>query len=212
MPNHVEHNVTITGPAEDLAEFVRVSTAGYVVKKGDKEVARSRSLSLVDVAGDEELMDEGRFSFGALTGVPDDYAHNWYDRAIELWGTKWGAYDVENFDSYQPGDESLSFSFNTAWSSPTPYFEVFAERFPTLVLTASFIDEGDCFVGWGLAINGAYQSHELASTDLVGEHPEYPENDTDEAQYEAWLDAHNERETRVRDVLLELAQGAKSLA
>ena len=77
---------------------------------------------------------------------------NWYDWAIHNWGTKWGAYDINNWD----GD---TISFFTAWSVPEPFYEALSEKFPKAEFEVKFADEGGGWCGIYLWREGI--KHEL---------------------------------------------------
>jgi hypothetical protein len=58
---------------------------------------------------------------------------NWYNWAIDNWGTKWGA-----SESYIENGEIV---FETAWSTPLPVIKRLSELFPDLTLKVRFADE-----------------------------------------------------------------------
>jgi hypothetical protein len=191
MPNHVDNHMIITGPKADLDEFLAVSTQGYEIKPGDRAAASARSLSLME----PEVVRVGEFSFGALTGVPDDYAHNWYEVALSTWGTKWDCYDL----AVLVQDNRIMVDFNTAWGPPSEYYKALAERFPRLEVTVTFTDEAYNFVGWAMAKHGHYEEDSLMPQDLECYVP-YPEQKDGESdlhfedrvnEYEiTWGDRH----------------------
>ena len=220
MPNWVETNVSVTGPADSLRAWARKSLEGYFIKEGDPQIAKARSLGYTGARHE----GVGQFTFGALTGVPDDFAHNWYDRAVELWGCKWDVSDVNTGSGFgedagpsdlleavelaiknpaPDGTVTYSLSWTTAWSPAIPYFDALVAAFPDLVVHATYIDEGDNFVGYAIIGKGERIVVDLDSQSLVPR-AEYPESD-DEAELDAYYEAHMERETLVRDRLDELA-------
>ena len=69
---------------------------------------------------------------------------DWYNFCCAKWGTKWNACDV---DLQLTSPTSLSISFNTAWSPPTPVIEAIAEKYPFADITLSFYEEGMGFAG-----------------------------------------------------------------
>jgi hypothetical protein len=72
---------------------------------------------------------------------------NWYNWAVENWGTKWGAYDITDWD-----DNTIS--FYTAWSPPMPVIIELSKRFPKVEFVMKYADEGAGFVGIISFING----------------------------------------------------------
>jgi hypothetical protein len=225
MPNWVETNVSISGPADSLRAWAKKSLEGYVIKEGDPQLASARHLGYTGARTE----GVGQFTFGALTGVPDDFAHNWYDRSVELWGTKWDVSDVNTGSGFgedagpsdllecvesaikdprPDGSVVYSLSWSTAWSPAIPYFDALVAAYPDLVVHATYIDEGDNFVGYAIISADERIVVDLDSESLIPR-AEYPEADddgnVDEAALEAYYEAHMERETLVRDRLEELS-------
>ena len=73
---------------------------------------------------------------------------NWYDWALNNWGTKWGAYDATEWDvtEGENGNATASISYNTAWSPATAFYINASEKFPTLAFDTQYADEGGGFV------------------------------------------------------------------
>jgi hypothetical protein len=81
----------------------------------------------------------------------DKYGHaGWYSWRMENWGTKWGAY---SFHVVIDEPHRYEFCFDTAWSPPTPIFEVMAKQFPNLRFEIAYYDEFGSFAGYGF-LNG----------------------------------------------------------
>ena len=129
MPNWCENEVTITGDTEEqIKEFKEYVSAG-----------------------------EGEFSFEAIVPMPEnvkDTTHNhlgpnsgpnWYDWSIENWGTKWDADDVEVVDE---DEESITYSFDTAWSPPEPICEALRAKFPDLNISWFYRERGIEIAGY----------------------------------------------------------------
>lgn len=57
-------------------------------------------------------------------------ATNWYDWAIEHWGTKWSAYSIGQWQ--REDDYSARIEFTTAWGSCEPVIEALAQEFKSL--------------------------------------------------------------------------------
>jgi hypothetical protein len=71
---------------------------------------------------------------------------DWYEWARRHWGTKWNAYDTS---IVAESDTAIEFTFNTAWSFPTPVFDALAKAFPSLVFECWAFEEGWMFAGEG---------------------------------------------------------------
>ena len=74
---------------------------------------------------------------------------NWYDWNVTNWGTKWdvGVGDEDKYpDTTMEQEEgSVIYSFNTAWSPPTPAITTLSEQYPDLVFHLFYQEE----TGWG---------------------------------------------------------------
>ena len=66
---------------------------------------------------------------------------NWYDWAINNWGTKWNSYG-----NYLDHDTN-SVSFQTAWSLPDPILNKMAAMYPNLSFHLEVVEEGGFFAG-----------------------------------------------------------------
>ncbi len=115
--------VEVKSPVSIVTEKERnAEVAEYERKEASGELSafNSRTFSLT-----EELRDDYIARFGA---------DNWYDWAIENWGTKWGGYDcVKNSDS-----ECV---FLTAWSTPYSAMVKLSEMYPKFTFMISYADE-----------------------------------------------------------------------
>jgi len=70
-------------------------------------------------------------------------ASDWYDWAINNWGTKWNANEIH---ITQCKEENI-LSYQTAWSPPIEFWEKLTEQYPEVEVYTEFVDEGYCFVG-----------------------------------------------------------------
>lgn len=102
---------------------------------------------------DYELRDGKPFGLGITQAASDALiakygTDNWYDWALNNWGTKWGAYDATEWDvtEGENGNATASISYNTAWSPANAFFINASEKFPTLAFDTQYADEGGGFV------------------------------------------------------------------
>ena len=81
-------------------------------------------------------------TFAPLGLDPEIYENGWdYDKAIDVWKTKWGATDVEILNQYD--DELLlELSFETAWSPPTGVYSIMNKNYNIDI--NAFYDEECC--------------------------------------------------------------------
>jgi len=78
--------------------------------------------------------------------MPADQRDNWYSWCCSNWGTKW---DIANaFVSDDVEEDSITFSFDTAWGPPIEAFRFWAQRDGRVTYRLSYIETGMGFVGW----------------------------------------------------------------
>jgi hypothetical protein len=156
MPNHIANILTVKGETEKVQEVMKallnedgnvtfdnflpmpeelrgttsptkvVTQKEYdeAVKKREEQTKKGSSF-LPSLPITEEMQNELLGKYGV---------DNWYDWALENWGTKWGAYD-----GYKISDDSVF--FNTAWSTPFSAMETLSSQFPEVEITVKFADE-----------------------------------------------------------------------
>ena len=85
-------------------------------------------------------------TFAPLELDDEVYENGWeYNKAIEIWKTKWSARDVEILNQYD--DElQLELSFETAWSPPTGVYSIMNKKY-NIDVTAFYDEEGCDFFG-----------------------------------------------------------------
>ena len=149
MPNWCDNTINISGDKKtlkNLKEFV-----GRPIKR--------------EYAGEIQNIENPVFSFyniiaptkdatpimGALSASSGD--EDWYHNQINSWGTKW---DVAGNVSFSESDDSLCYSFDSAWSPPEPVIARLAEIFPTLCIEHKYYEPGCDF--WGIV---TYQKGEV---------------------------------------------------
>ena len=90
------------------------------------------------------------FDFNGILPKPADAElNNYRDWAIECWGTKWNAFDLNR----RVEEDNVWFQFTTAWDFPTPVFEALAAEFPSLIFEGSAYEDSGEFELTG-AFNG----------------------------------------------------------
>lgn len=78
-------------------------------------------------------------------------AVNWYDWAVENWGTKWGDYDGSWTEI---GDETFAYFFYSAWSPPLPAIDALSSKYPAVSMHLRYFDEGWSYHGHASWHNG----------------------------------------------------------
>jgi hypothetical protein len=75
-----------------------------------------------------------------------DQRDNWYDWCCTNWGTKWDITSAFVGDDVE--EDSITFSFDTAWGPPIEAFRSWAERDGRVTYRLSYIETGMMFTGW----------------------------------------------------------------
>jgi len=167
MPNHCFNKVEIhcksKEQAKEIAEFLEseetcfdlnniVPAPNWLITPltgkekswlvTDKKLGEVGELPVEDDSFPEEL---GVAYIFASTGKQDD---RWYDWNIENWGTKWNTYDAELLDI----NESIEYTFNTAWSPPEMAIaalrEIYKEERDGVTITAFYDEPGMQMAGY----------------------------------------------------------------
>ena len=183
MPNWCSNTLTVTGPADEIERFRKESTGVPPQYHRDLSYLTEKEKEVFEV----EKVDEPEIlNFHSLVPIPDEvlefgFSHQYerdengdpkkdesgrsiqkkglcgYDAQVKLWGTKWGACEVQetNSDSctnYTPptekdSDEWVSYQFDTAWSPPEKWLVAVSPLFPECVFTMTYMEEGCDFQG-----------------------------------------------------------------
>ena len=116
MPNHVDNRLTITGDKTELIRFVSATYEGNNDYNFNKLVPLDPRASKVvrweKADGTEEV-------FGAFSSKEDGF--DGYQNAIDVWGTKWGAYDIQAGGAWneildKEDYHDITFHYQSAWS------------------------------------------------------------------------------------------------
>ena len=92
------------------------------------------------------LADPEKGLLNWMRPMPKDQEDNWYDWCVNNWGTKWDV--TEPFVSDDVEEDSVTFSFDTAWGPPITAFQHWAERDGRVTYRLSYVEPGMGFVGW----------------------------------------------------------------
>lgn len=99
--------------------------------------------------------------------------NNWYDWALENWGTKWNLEYAEVYGN--------CISFETAWSPCSPVISALAKQFPEAEFYYTYEEPGMCFCG-----AEEYREGKLVYL-MEGDLEEYYYDDDDELPYDDGL-------------------------
>lgn len=133
MPNHCMNSIDIYGPKEDLDIFWN----GLKRFKGDDIGGISILRSFIPMP--EELLDTEAFKNN----------NNWYQWALDNWGSKWGDYDCD-LDYV----DTISGYYSSAWGPCNEGILNVSKLFPTLTFKVKYHEAGMGFMGFQKCING----------------------------------------------------------
>jgi hypothetical protein len=154
MPNHVDNRLTITGDKKELIRFISATYEG-------NENYDFNKLVPLDPRANKEVRwakeDGTEQVFGAFSSAEDGF--DGYQNAIDVWGTKWGAYDIQAggawYELLEKEDyHDITFHYQSAWSPAGELIRRISEQFPTLSFGTWFTEEGMGFCGWELYKGG----------------------------------------------------------
>ncbi|NBR26496.1 MAG: hypothetical protein EBU08_22490 [Micrococcales bacterium] len=167
MPNWVYNSLIIEGDSALIADVKRILNRPYV-KKHDQWNSETGKMEIKDYTYSNPVFAFHNIYNHIQDNVPDEVyiqqpdhslplaealkfeGNHWYDWNVRNWGTKWdvGVSDEEKYpetELYTDTEDTISYSFNTAWSPPLPAIEKLVEQYPNLNFTLSYEEE----TGWG---------------------------------------------------------------
>ncbi len=133
MPNWCENLLTISGPNEEVVEFVN-SIQGVL---GEKEKAKKL---LIDFRVHAPISEPGTL-----------------DEAVSTWGTKWliDSDDGSDWDVNEDGSAAYAtLGFLSAWAPPLLWMKKVGQLYPSLTFAINYEEPGNCFRGEMILTDG----------------------------------------------------------
>jgi len=198
MPNHCSNSLTVSGPREEVSDFIkRVTCAptesnartGYAILDNLYPIPQELKDTVSGFLGDgdeQKALEEKQKANIAKYGHKD-----WYDWAYAKWGTKWGDYET---DLVNESDKEAQFHFDSAWGPPVPGIVHVSGMFPNLKFLLSYEEGGMCFLGAVGIHNG-----EIV-VECEGDYPEW-EGDEEDPDWVKHMDAVCEERDRVNEAV-----------
>lgn len=189
MPNHCDNRLTITGDVAELKKFVSATYEGNENYNFNKLVPldprASKEVRFTKEDGTEQV-------FSAFSSAEDGF--DGYNNALEMWGSKWGAYDIQAGGAWhevldKEDYHDITFAYQSAWSPARKLIQRISAQFPTLAFGVWYTEEGMAFCGWELYKGGEEIDERAYDMDL-------PECDWDD-------DASIEKHDKALDELYE---------
>ena len=175
MPNHTSQRLIVTGEnghLGDLLEAVKSTganeetgkTSGFclqsIIPMPEVLHAVSCPVKVVSEVDYKKFLTEEK-PFPGMGGpitkkMQKEYIKlygfdNWYDWALDNWGTKWDVYSVGKW--YKQKNKA-SITFQSAWSPVNKVIQVLSGRFHELTFNLKFSDEGGFFLGYNTFSEG----------------------------------------------------------
>ena len=146
MPNWCNNSLKVLGARELVEDFYNTQ---FSIEEDTKELVLDFSKLIPEPTFDNPE-DEKNFW--------DNTTNGWYDWRCQNWGVKWNA-NMNFVDKNIGTDEigEMTIDFDTAWTTPTAWFEKLCEKYPTLDMELSYHETGCCFRGFTTNVNGVAQ-------------------------------------------------------
>lgn len=147
MPNWCNNTLEIKGSKEDREAIKALLNKSYVWK--------GKTLTQVEdkwelVYKEEEVIDP-IFAFNNVLPEPDfENDQDWYHWRLSNWDTKWNPSEV----CIGENDNTLVYTFNTAWSPPMAIYYELSKQYPNIVLIARYEEPGMDYFGIHIIKNG----------------------------------------------------------
>lgn len=137
MPNHCANSLKITATTPETRQMLDAIRAAIADEKGFFQIIDPCPAELLETrAGypkdDREPANLKKYGFS-----------NWYDFQVARWGTKWDAYEI---DTLADTGDTLTLTFDTAWSPPVGIYQTMHEK--GFQIEATFVEQGCDFVGF----------------------------------------------------------------
>ena len=165
MPNWCTNFVMVQGDPNEVDELVNAVTNGKSAFSLNQLAKVPEALS----SASSPERDEDRVQINL-----DTYgAKDWYDWCNKNWGTKW---DVEaeivldETSPMLPGNRTVKFQFDSAWSPPLPVYDVLAARFPNTNIYVCWDETGCDFAGYRMYRDGELIKHHETESYAGREH------------------------------------------
>ncbi len=192
MPNHCSNTLTYEGKRSQCFDFARDHYR--TPEAWDANEASGREKTTLD------------FSYAVPYPDPNERApwrkashSGWYDFHIQHWGTKWNAYDIEPStfpeviegisEDWKNDSASGHYTFTTAWSPPEAWLQAVTKKYPDLVFTLMFEEQGADFCGFIRAQDGSVlEEDQRTCSEFAPDGVDYDDEAQAEAAWEAQSD------------------------
>ena len=145
MPNWCNNSITITGPKATIADlWTRAKTA----QDGEFGLLQAMVPMPEALRGTTSpTPQEGQANYKGEQPLVDG-ATNWYDWAVNNWGTKWDVSDEGlEFEDTEDGYATISGWFDSAWAPPVQAYNTYLEQNREVSVVSIYEEGGMDFAG-----------------------------------------------------------------
>jgi hypothetical protein len=159
MPNWCSNEVDIIGSADNVKEFQAFLRKAQLATEDQRELAEDgterKFFDLLvpmpkKLKGKDAQAKLNQEFADAMMGNQERKYSDWYTWSLAHWGTKW---DVD-LQHVSLDNNTISISYDTAWSPANHVWEKVTKDFPSLTIKVRFLEEGNCFIGETEYTNG----------------------------------------------------------
>lgn len=159
MPNHCENDLWVHGSLKEQERFIAFAESNLCNGKPSKNISELNFETILpypqkyleidneynkNQAMLKDMTEAQRTDWIKIYGYPKDgYNSGGYDWCVHTWGTKWNAYEIVR----KIRTRSVFYTFQTAWSPPSPVILAFSKAFPELLFTLKYYEQGVGYKG-----------------------------------------------------------------
>ena len=145
MPNWCSNSITITGPTKTIKQLWDDAN----------QIGEAGGLLHAMAPMPEGLIDTKKGTGEELQTEVYDGHTNWYDWAVDRWGTKWDV-SLEGLEYTDNGDGTSEITgwFDSAWAPPIGAYERFCDDMDNCSIQASYHEPGMDFAGFWSSVDG----------------------------------------------------------
>ena len=154
MPNWCSNTLTVTGPMNDVALFVKITQNPSSIDPDEQRYTIAQRF--IPFPKELEKTEQHISPSGEVItyGVLTDEASKWQN---DNWGIKWGDCHtnvIDHTNDYKTGFGKAIYLFNTPWGPMLPAINTISKKWPTLSFVNTWDESGMCFMGAASFVNG----------------------------------------------------------
>jgi len=155
MPNWCHNRVTISNNGENAKQFSELINKFFEEKPFQAILPQPDWKSTPNSKGELPIKQEMKNQNGEVVCVTYDFPDGknddrWYSWALDNWGTKWDACDLEACCSKEEAleEEYVEFTFETAWSPPQGIYEQIRDEYEDVGISWFYDEPGMEIAGY----------------------------------------------------------------